>query len=184
MVRAAMELLSASDLGTSALTIVRDPRFKRASLLLEALYVAECQAPAHLEAGRFLPPTLLRLVIDESGADLAETIPHEDLQGHCLNHNHKLARTLLESRGERLASMIETGERLARSAVVELRGDAIARMQRLLGEELDRLRDLSRVNPNVRREEISALEGRREQLVHALEKTHLRLDALRLIVTG
>jgi ATP-dependent helicase HepA len=28
------------------------------------------------------------------------------------------------------------------------------------------------------------LEGRREQLAQALAKTHLRLDALRLIVTG
>jgi ATP-dependent helicase HepA len=184
MVRAAMELLSASDLGTSALTIVRDARFKRTSLLLEALYVAECQAPAHLEAGRFLPPTLLRLLIDESGVDLAETIPHEDLQGHCLNHNHKLARTLLESRGDRLVSMIETGERLARAAVVDLRQDATVRMQTLLGEELDRLRALARVNPNVRPEEISALEDRREQLTQALAKTHLRLDALRLVVTG
>ncbi|UHD15158.1 RNA polymerase-associated protein RapA [Thiocapsa bogorovii] len=184
MVLAAMELLTASDLGTSALTIVRDGRFKRASLLLEALYVAECQAPAHLEAGRFLPPTLLRLLIDESGDDLAETIPHEDLQGHCLNHNHKLARTLLESRGERLVSMIETGEHLARAAEVDLRRDAAARMQTLLGEELDRLRALSRVNPNVRPEEIAALEDRREQLAQALAKTELRLDALRLIVTG
>jgi ATP-dependent helicase HepA len=184
MARAAMELLSASDLGTSALTIVRDGRFKRASLLLEALYVAECQAPVDLEAGRFLPPTLLRLLIDESGRDLATEIPHERLNGHCLTRNHKLARTLLESRGERLVEMIQTGESLAQAAIGELREGAIARMQSLLGEELDRLRALARVNPSVRPDEISALERRRELLGQALAKTHLRLDALRLLVTG
>jgi ATP-dependent helicase HepA len=166
------------------LTIVRDERFKRASLLLEALYVAECQAPVHLEAGRFLPPTLLRLLIDESGQDLATEIPHERLHGHCLTRNHKLARTLLESRGEPLVKMIEAGESLAQAAIGDLREGAIARMQSLLGEELDRLRALARVNPSVRPDEISALERRRELLGQALAKTHLRLDALRLLVTG
>lgn len=184
MVRAAMELLTASDLGTSAITIVRDARFKRASVLLECLYVAECQAPPHLEAGRFLPPTLRRVLIDESGADLTGTIPHEDLQGHCLSHNHKLAQMLLQSRGERLLWMIETGETLARDAVPELRDGATLRMQALLGEELDRLRALARVNLNVRADEINALERRRDQLGQALAKMHLRLDALRLIVVG
>jgi ATP-dependent helicase HepA len=184
MARAAMELLTASDLGTSALTIVRDARFKRASILLESLYVAECQAPAHLEAARFLPPTLLRLLIDESGRNRADEIPHEDLQGHCLSHNQKLARTLLESRGERLVWMIEMGEGAARAAVPGLRDGAIARMHRLLGEELDRLRALARVNPSVRADEVAALERRRDLLAQALAKMHLRLDALRLIVTA
>jgi ATP-dependent helicase HepA len=184
MARAAMELLTASDLGTSALTIVRDARFKCASILLESLYVAECQAPAHLEAARFLPPTLLRLLIDESGRNRADEIPHEDLQGHCLSHNHKLARTLLESRGERLVWMIEMGEGAARAAVPGLRDGAIARMHRLLGEELDRLRALARVNPSVRADEVAALERRRDLLAQALAKMHLRLDALRLIVTA
>jgi ATP-dependent helicase HepA len=184
MARAAMELLAASDLGSSALTIVRDARFKRASLLLEALYVAECQAPPHLEAGRFLPPTLLRLLIDESGRDRSREIPHEDLQGHCLTGNHKLARILLESRGERLVSMIEMGEDLARAEIVDLREGAIETMRAQLGEELDRLRALAAVNRTVRSDEIIALERRRDQLAQALAKTHLRLDALRLVVTG
>ena len=35
-------------------------------VLLEALYVVECIAPRGLQAGRFLPPTLLRLVVDQN----------------------------------------------------------------------------------------------------------------------
>lgn len=184
MTRAAMELLTASDLGSAALTLVRDSRFARASLLLEALYVAECQAAPALEVGRFLPPTLLRVLIDETGRDRAAEIPPATLRGQSLTRQHRLTRTLLEARGERVPALIERGETLARAALVKLQAAANARMERLLDEELSRLQALARVNPNVRPEEIAALRTRRARLAEALERTHLRLDALRLIVTG
>ena len=76
MVRGAMELVTHSDLGSSALTLLRDTRFKPATLLLEAIYIAECPAPPALGIARFLPPTALRLVIDGQGRDLADTLPH------------------------------------------------------------------------------------------------------------
>ena len=59
-----------------------------------------------------------------------------------------------------------------------------ARMRALLGEELDRLRALAAVNPTVRREELAHLEGLADLIARHLERTSLRLDALRLIVTG
>jgi ATP-dependent helicase HepA len=132
MVREAMELLTRSDLGTSVLTVIRDGRFARGTLLLECLFVVECQAPRALEADRFLPPTLLRCLIDETGQDLGQSVPHEGLEGHCLSHNHRLARTLLEARGSRLAPMVEAAERVAQQAVPRLREEAIGQMHSLL----------------------------------------------------
>jgi ATP-dependent helicase HepA len=184
MVREAMELLTRSDLGTSVLTVIRDGRFARGTLLLECLFVVECQAPRALEADRFLPPTLLRCLIDETGQDLGQSVPHEGLEGHCLSHNHRLARTLLEARGARLAPMVEAAERVAQQAVPRLREEAIGQMHSLLGEELERLRALSEVNPNVRPEELELLAARRSQLDRVLRMAQPRLDALRLLVTG
>lgn len=80
MVRESMELLTASDLGAAAMILVRDGRFQRASLLLEMLFVAECPAPSELQVGRFLPPTLVRLLLDGEGRDWADEIPHADLR--------------------------------------------------------------------------------------------------------
>lgn len=183
MVREAMELLSASDLGTSGLVLIKDHRFKRASLLLEMLYVAECPAPPELQVGRFLPPTLVRLLIDVDGRDHAEEIPHEAIKGDCLTRNLKLARSVIKSQAPRLTAMLAHGETLARDQVRRLQQESAARMQAVLGEELERLVALSRVNPSVRPDEIDRLTRRRERLDDYLAKTHLRLDALRVLVT-
>ena len=91
------------------MTLVRDTRLPRASLLLEVLYVAECQAEPALETGRFLPAKLLRLLIDESGRDRAAELPHEALVGQGLGRGQKLVSRILEARGERLIMMIESG---------------------------------------------------------------------------
>jgi ATP-dependent helicase HepA len=184
MVRGAMDLLTGSDLGTSAITLVRDPRFKPATILLEAVYIAECPAPPALEVGRFLPPTALRLVLDGTGRDLSAALPHEALRGDCLTRNRKLATAVIRSQAARLTEMLGRGGELAQTAATRLRDDAQVRMQALLGEELDRLRALAAINPLVRAEEIAYLEDRRDQLTRHLAHTYPRLDALRVIVTG
>lgn len=182
MVRESMELLTTSNLGTSAATLVRDSRFKRPTLLLEVFYVAECPAPPDLQVGRFLPPTLVRLLLDADGNDLAGELDHAALRGDCLTRNHKLARTIVQSQTPRLTAMLEQGERLARVTLERLEREAATRMQAQLGEELERLIALARVNPSVRADEIERLRQRRDRLAGYLGKTHLRLDALRVIV--
>ncbi len=183
MAREAMELLTASDLGTSSLILLRDARFKRATLLLELLYVAECPAPPELRVGRFLPPTLVRLLLDTEGRDHAGEMAHAALRGDCLTRNLKLARSVIGSQAPRLTAMLEQGEVLATAAVRRLEEDAMTRMRQVLGEELERLTALARVNPSVRADEIQRLEQGRERLGRYLHKVHLRLDAARVIVT-
>ncbi len=122
MVRGAMDLLTGSDLGASAITLVRDPRFKPATVLLEAVYIAECPAPPALEVGRFLPPTALRLVLDGAGRDLSALLPHEALRGECLTRNRKLATAVIRSQAARLTAMLERGEALAQAAAATATG--------------------------------------------------------------
>ena len=133
MVRGAMELVIHSDLGSSALTLLRDKRFKPATLLLEAIYIAECPAPPALGVARFLPPTALRLVIDGQGQDLSDTLPHAKLRGDCLTRNRKLVGAIVRSQAERLGLMLGHAETLARDAALRLQGEAQARMRAMLG---------------------------------------------------
>jgi len=51
-----------------------------------------------------------------------------------------------------------------------------------LSSELSRLQALSAVNPNIRQDEMDALESNREQVLANLDEAGWRLDALRLIV--
>ncbi|TCT23750.1 RNA polymerase-associated protein RapA [Thiobaca trueperi] len=182
MVRETLELLTASDLGTSSITLLREGPFKRPSLLLELLYVADCPAPPALQVGRFLPPTLVRLLLDAEGRNLADEVAHKTLRGDCLTRNMKVARAVIQSQVSLLASLLERGEELARQAVADLETAAMTDMRTLLDEELERLSALAQINPSVRADEIDALRNRRDQLERALTRVHLRLDAVRVLV--
>jgi ATP-dependent helicase HepA len=55
-------------------------------------------------------------------------------------------------------------------------------MHTLQQSELQRLRALADVNPNIRPEEIDHLVAETEELQHYLASTHLKLEALRVAV--
>ena len=56
------------------------------------------------------------------------------------------------------------------------------RMQNEIDAEIDRLRQLARLNPNVRAEEITALERNRDDYAGCLDRAQLKLDAIRIVV--
>ena len=51
-----------------------------------------------------------------------------------------------------------------------------------LSAELSRLEALRAVNPNIRDDELTAIESNRQQVMESLDQAGWRLDALRLIV--
>ena len=53
-----------------------------------------------------------------------------------------------------------------------------------LGHEVNRLKALAQVNPNVRQEEIEFLEQRLRLLTSAVESSQIRLEAVRLIIAA
>ncbi len=182
MVRDAMDMLASDDLGSAAFTLVQHPDHKAGTPLLEMLFVVECAAPAGLQASRFLPPTCLRLLLDAKGRDQADALPPRELRGRCLSRERKLAAKLLEHLKDTLDGLMEQGGRRADDWGIDLAGAAVISMQRELDGELDRLRYLAGVNPNVRADEIEHLEARREALDHYLRDARVRLDALRVVV--
>lgn len=182
MTRGAMAMILDSDLGTCALTLLRDGDLPTGALLLEMIHVAQCPAPPELEIGRFLPPTALRLLLDDEGRDRAVDFPHPRLRGQCLTRNRRLAHAIIQAKAATLETMIEAGEHLTAQAAARLEVAARAHMTEEVTAEIARLRALAHINPNIRVEEIRALEDRRDRLSHYLTRVRLHLDALRLIV--
>ena len=179
MVRGAMEQLTGTDLGSSAMTLVKDRRIKAGSLLMELIYVAECSAPPELDIGRFLPPTALRLLLDQNGRELSKQYPYGDLRGECMRRNRDLSKAVVESQAKLLKLLLERGDAYAERAAKPMEQAAASQAERLLGAELERLQALGSA---VREEELEMLKARRAAVADALEHTRLRLDAVRLII--
>ena len=182
MVRGSMEMLTSGELGAAAVTVCSHPEHRTGTVFLEALFVTECAAPRGLEMQRYLPSTCLRFLLDAQGEDQSARFPHGQLTGLCLSQNRKLADTVIKSQGARIKLLLAHAEELAQRQGAELAEDALLRMNEELGREQQRLLALSRVNPNVRDEEIEQLSVRRELISVHLRDTRVRLDAVRVVV--
>jgi ATP-dependent helicase HepA len=184
MVRGSMELLTTNDLGSVAFSVLRDTVFAKGSLLLELIYMVECAAPAALEIKRFLPPTPVRLLLDDRGNNYAGKLPHAELTGHCLARDRKTSAAVIKSRDAMIRSMLQRGDLMADQVAKALAAEAEKKMNNELQQELARLRYLMQVNANVRDDEINFMTLRIDGLSQALHRASVRLDAIRVLVCG
>ncbi len=182
MVRGAMEMLTSAELGAAAITVCSNKEYKTGTLFLELLYIAECVAPSALEAERYLPPTCERLLLDIRGENFSDSIAHEQLKGLDLNQNKPLAETIIKSQSKKIKILFELGEKLADKSLRDIVKQGLSRMHKELDLEKIRLESLSKINPNVREDEIEQVIARKELLEIHLNDTRMRLDAGRIIV--
>jgi ATP-dependent helicase HepA len=166
-----MDMLLGSERGNSAWAEAEGP----SGIVLQALFVLECVAPAELEASRFLPPTPILVNLDHQLKEVAsapeklqagdphELLDHESMRRELLPSMIKAARKTAE---EKMPAMIE----MARSKMIEV-----------LGTECQRLQALSEVNDHVRPEEVALARQQLEDLSGALGEARIRLDAIRVI---
>jgi len=181
LVLEAMALLINSEKGTSAFSIVESDS---SNILLEAIFVLEPVAPSSLHVDRFMAPTPLRTLVDIRGDDLThardpawERTQLEDGSLNRFLENPVFTREVFQE-------MLKTAEEIARHESVKLRHGAKSEMKAALGDELQRLVDLRKINDNVRKEEIQLAREEIKGIGGAIDAARLRLDSVRLIVEG
>ena len=77
----------------------------------------------------------------------------------------------------------------AAPAIAEQRAAVLIQQQvqqvdKVLGDEIQRLQTLRQVNPSIREDEISFLGKQQQQLLAAIRGAKVRLEAIRLIVNN
>tara|TARA_R110000824_G_scaffold222202_1_gene409729 strand:+ start:143193 stop:146138 length:2946 start_codon:yes stop_codon:yes gene_type:complete len=170
-------------MGNSALALLRHDAIPSGRLMAELVFRTHCPAPKKLHLNRFLPPTAVRLLLDESGANLTSKISFTGLGKNLQKVNKSLARDLIKSRHDQLRELLTQGEGEAERQLPSIVENAEARMRAQLDAEIARLTALAEHNPAVRSAEIDALKDERNALSEAIENTRLRLDSVRVIIT-
>jgi ATP-dependent helicase HepA len=179
MVTGAMELLTGSDQGNSSVVILPVPGPD--ALLLETVFVLDVVAPPTLYVDRFLPPTPLRIVVDQRLQDATVTFPAKMLSVELRDARQTLRYADRSWQDELVPKMIVEARRLAEETRPERIRSSREAMQDVMGKELRRLVALAEVNDHVRPEEIERTRVEIEKLDEAIGSAALRLDALRLI---
>ncbi|MCU7915787.1 MAG: RNA polymerase-associated protein RapA [Candidatus Thiodiazotropha sp. (ex Gloverina cf. vestifex)] len=183
LVTGAMEQVINQQTGNSTAIGVRHPQLKAGQLMLETLFVVECLAPAHLHVGRFLPPTLIRILITLKGTRLDSVLNCSALLDTAQPLEPQQVVSVINSYRKPILHMLEISENHAQKDLPGITKRAVGEMMSTYTEEIERMTALKRHNPSVRGEEIRLLQQQGTDLHQHLQAARLRLDALRLIVT-
>ncbi len=150
---------------------------KGKSILLECAFVLEVIAPPRLHLDRFLPPTLLRVIVDHTGTPLKKAPLATLLQpGE--------ARRIITQETFRqtiFPKMLAAAKGVATRASAKPAGAARELATLTIHSQINRLEDLSTRNHRISKAEIDSLRHTLDETTTALSQARLRLDALRLI---
>ena len=174
-------MILGSEKGNSSFAWWPDTRVT--ALYLEAIYLLECVAPSHLHIDRFLPPTPIRIVLDHRGAEVGATVTKARLL-EVVQRGDVALLERKEVREDLLPPLLRQSGDLAQAQVGPLIEAARRAMAAHLDHEIERLRELQKVNPSVRASEVTLLVEQKASLDRHIGGARLRLDAIRLIQRG
>lgn len=183
LVRGAQDLILQSEFGNTAFCTLKLPPLKPGGLLLEAIFVLHCAAPAELQLFRFMPQSLLRVVLDEKGKDYSGFLAANQLNKLLQKVPRNNAQDLVRHARPQLINMLQEAENITQNKQESLIQSAQDAVKSEINNEILRLQALRQVNPNVRQEEIDYLQQRMAASLHFLSLAKIRLDSLRVIMT-
>lgn len=184
MIQGGIDLLMSEGVGTTAVSLLKNKALPVGTMLLELVYKVDAQAPKRSGISRFLPTTPIRLMLDGKGNDLSSQVEFESFNRQLSPVGRHIATKLVASVQAQVHQMIEAGEKLIVEKVEAIRNQAQQEMQASLNSELERLQALKAVNPNIRDEEIEAIDAQVKELNGYISQAQYQLDSLRMIVVS
>ncbi|MDC5703902.1 RNA polymerase-associated protein RapA [Vibrio europaeus] len=184
MIQGGIDLLMSEGVGTTAVSLLKNKALPVGTMLLELVYKVDAQAPKRSGISRFLPTTPIRIMLDGKGNDLSSQVEFESFNRQLSPVGRHIATKLVASVQAQVHQLVEAGEKLIVEKVDAIRNQAQQEMQASLNSELERLQALKAVNPNIRDEEIDAIDGQIKELTGYIGQAQYQLDSLRMIVVS
>jgi len=184
IVQQALDIVISDVSGNSTMIAIKHPLLKPGTLLVETLYVVDCIAPAILQADRYLPPSVVRIVITPALQNIASRFPFQDFVQETLEVPTATLNQILDSQLSGIKDMLEKAKSEANEHLKGIQEIAATRTSDAMDMEYQRLKALQAVNPNVREEELSHLKLTKESLQAAISAADMRLEAIRVIVAA
>ena len=182
LTRTAMDMVTSSEMGNTAMTAISKTHIKSGSILLECIYSLEVPPINKLQSDRYLPPTSIRVLIDEQGKDHQQDLTHPFILEHRVQVPSKMANKIVHAKKTTLHALFSRCEEIAGKQTPVILKQAHQQSSEILSREINRLEALGQINPNIRDEEIEFFEQQLAALNEVLDAARLRLDALRVIL--
>ncbi|MEG0278234.1 MAG: RNA polymerase-associated protein RapA [Morganella sp. (in: enterobacteria)] len=184
IIRNGLDLILSGDTGSCAVSVLKNKALPVGTLLTELIYVVEAQAPKNLQLTRFLPPTPVRLLMDAKGNNLAAQVEFESFNRQLNAVNRHTGSKFVNAVQSDVHQVLRLSEDVIAVQARECIDAAKVLADQHLTLEHNRLLALKSVNPNIRDDEVDAIEEERQQILSHLDEANWRLDAIRLIVVS
>jgi ATP-dependent helicase HepA len=164
-------------------TAIKHKSFKPGILLLETIYVITSAASETLQTSRYLPPTAMRFVLDKKGKDFSATLTSDYIDTHSTHIQQETAIEVVRSQRQQIRELVFASDQLAQQQAPAIIDQAHKHASTALSKEVNRLKALQLINPNIRNEEIDFFATQLAEIDKVLDAASPRLDAVRVIVT-
>jgi ATP-dependent helicase HepA len=183
LARGALDLILHGREGNVTVAAIQLASLPAGRVLVESFFKLDCPADRRLNAQRYLPPDLLRVVVDAAGCDRAMDLGADKVSQLAESVPLHLARDLVQAQHETIRRQMLAAEALAEQCAPQFRQQSVAHMQAELGAEFSRLAALARVNPLIRPDELQALQDDMAELREALSQSGMQMEAVRVLFT-
>lgn len=182
MVAGAMDMVLGSEFGNTSFGVVKTAALAPGSVLVECLFVIVCPAPRGLRVERFLQESSLRIVVDTNGTELTERCTAQWMTEAVRAVPAATAQKVVARMRDQIEQLADHATHVCETRQEKIIRHALAQMNSILEQEISRLQQLARVNPNVRAAEVEALERDRDGYARYLQAAQLKLDAVRVVI--
>lgn len=182
LVEGASNMILDSSHGNTAIGTLKLKPLKPGTLMLEAFFCVECIAPKQLQLEQFLPQASIRILVSHDGKDLSELLSHNKLSMLLERVPTATARAAVKQARDSIESLLNNAQAVAEAQLPTIIDAAGKQVRETRQYEIDRLKALAKINPNIRQSEIDYLQEISTAMLESLEQADLRLDAMRLII--
>jgi len=182
MVRGVLDLVLSDEIGNASIGLLKSEALAVGTFFLECIFTVEATAPAHLQLGRYLPTTPIRILVDKKGNDLGDKVSEAVLDKQLTPVKKLMALQLIKALKSQIAPLVTKAETHGEQQISAIQEKALKSMQSKLGQEQQRLTALKAINPSVRQAEIDFLAHQQSELSHYIDKAQLTFEAVRMIV--
>ena len=182
MVRGVMDLVLSDEIGNASMGLLKNEALPVGTFFLECLFTVEATAPAHLQLGRYLPTTPIRILVDKNGKNLADKVSESVLDSQLTPVKKQMALQLVKALKPQIGPLVDQAENHGKQQICAIQTKALSNMITKLEQEQQRLTALKAINPSVRQAEIDFIAHQQSELTHYIDKAQLTFEAIRMIV--
>ena len=150
--------------------------------MLEGIFTIHCAAPKQLQVYRYFPQDVIRIVIDQNQNDLSKVLTIEHMNRLAERVKTTVGQNIIKHARKQITGLVKYADTIAIVERDKIVDNALQEMQAIQSAELKRLIALSKVNPNIRQEEIDYLQSATMQIQEFMQQAQLKLDAIRVAV--